>query len=453
MAQVYFNTQRHHEPAVFDYFFRKLPFKGGFVVFAGLSSLLDELESLHFSEEDIHYLRDIGFQDKFLEYLKDFRFRGQIYSSQEGDIVFPTRPVLRVEAGLLEAQLIETLLLNYLNFQSLVATKAARMRMVAGNRILSEFGLRRAQGPGGLHASRAAIIGGFNSTSNVMAAQRYQIQVNGTMAHSFIQGYENELDAFRAYAKDHPDKCTLLVDTYNTLESGVPNAIKVGLEMKAQGEELQAIRLDSGDLAYLSKKSRNMLDQAGLKEVKIVASNQLDEYVIRSLILQNAPIDIFGVGTSLVTGAPDAALDGVYKLASLSGKPRIKLSESIKKVTLPDQKQVMRMLDEEGNFYGADAVVLLHEKKVDTMRDPSEPQKSLSLQKFTQVPQLQLVMENGRSVKERESIQETAAYCQKRLHQLPEEFKRFDNPHIYKIGISPELNALRSSMINQHKES
>ena len=345
MGQVYFLKGTSHQEAVFDYFFRKLPFQGGYVAFAGLGVLLQILEELHFSKEDLAYLKGIGLHPDFVERLKNFSFQGTIHSVKEGEIVFPNEPLVRVEGNILEAQIIETVLLNILNFQSLIATKAARMRSVAGNKILSDFGLRRAQGVGGYHAARAAIVGGFNSTSNVKAGLDFDIPVMGTMAHSFIQSYDNELSAFRDFAEKRPDHCALLVDTYDTIRSGVPNAITVAKEMEKRSQRLQGIRLDSGDLAYLSKQSRKMLDDAGLNYVKITASNQLDEYVIKSLLDQQAPIDVFGVGTSLVTGPPDAALDGVYKLAYANGKPRIKLSENLQKITLPHKKQVYRILN------------------------------------------------------------------------------------------------------------
>ncbi len=450
MGQVHFQTGRAEAPVIFDYFFRKLPFSGGFAIFAGLEDLLNTLSELHFSGADLEYLASQGFDQEYLGYLKNFRFRGNIYSSAEGDVIFPARPVLRVEAGFLEAQLIETLLLNLLNFQSLIATKAARIRLAAGDRILSEFGLRRSQGLGGYHASRAAVVGGMDSTSNVLASRDFDLKANGTMAHAFIQGYDDELEAFRAYARVFPDQTVLLADTYDTLTSGLPNAITVGKELRENGHHLRGIRLDSGDLAYLSKRARHMLDEAGLHDVKIVASNQLDEYVIRSLILQEAPIDVFGVGTSLATGAPDAALDGVYKLAAIHGSPRIKLSETIKKVTLPDRKQVFRLFDDQGQFFGADAVALEGEQAPSVMIDPFEPQKSLTLEGCRAEPQLRPVMKNGERIGEAASLEQVAANCRERLALLPNEYKRFDNPHIYKVGISQDLHDLRTRLTNAH---
>lgn len=452
MGQVYFMSNRHQDRAVFDYFFRKLPFDGGYAVFAGLDDVLQILQSLKFSVEDLRFLGKNKFEKDYISYLRDWRFRGTLYSSREGDVVFPTRPVLRVEGNILETQLIETLLLNILNFQTLVATKASRVRLAAGDAVLMDFGLRRAQGLGGYHATRASIVGGFNSTSNVSAAIDYGIPATGTMAHSFIQACESELAAFRSFSEGRPDDCVLLVDTYNTLESGVPNAIAVAKEMEARGQRLLAIRLDSGDLAYLAKRSRRMLDEAGLQYVKISASNQLDEYVVKSLLDQEAPIDIFGVGTNLVTGKPDAALDGVYKLSFFGDKPRIKLSESLSKTTLPGIKQVYRALDTNGDFTGADVVALADEENVDMMMHPFEAGKSMSLRGFRLEPQLRKVMENGIPTSESLSLSEIADFSTSRLALLPAEYKRFHFPHLYKVGISEGLIKLRAEMRNDLKK-
>ena len=450
MAQVYFATKPDGR-AVFDYYFRNNPFKNGYSIFAGLEDVLEILETLKFSSSDLTYLERNGFEKDFLNYLKDFRFRGNIYSSREGDVVFPNRPILQVEGNIIEAQIIETLLLNMLNFQTLIATKASRIRLSAEKAILLDMGLRRAHASGGYYASRAAAIGGFDSTSNVKAAEDYDIPSSGTMAHSFIQSYEDELQAFRDFAKFRPKKCVLLVDTYNTLKSGLPNAITVAKEMESGGEQLMGVRLDSGDLAYLAKKTRQMLDDANLGYVKIVASNQLDEFVIKSLKEQGAPIDIYGIGTNLVTGKPDAALDGVYKLSEFNGEPRIKLSENIIKVSLPFKKQVYRMLDKNGMFYGADAVALFTEEKVEQMEDPFDPTKSLNLNRFDHEPLLEKVMENGKKVFPSRSVKEIAEYSQSRLEKLPKEYKRFQNPHIYKIGLSTALKQERDKLVQRHK--
>lgn len=451
MGQVYFRKGEANKIAVFDYFFRKMPFDGGFAVFAGLETLLDILENFRFSEEDLLYLKTRNFDEEYLHYLKDFRFQGKIYSMREGDLVFPGEPVVRVEASIIEAQILETLLLNILNFQTLIATKASRMEIQAKGRLLIDFGLRRAQGMGGYHASRAAMIGGFHATSNTRAGRDFEIPVSGTMAHSFIQSYEEELDAFRDFAESHPRNTILLVDTYDTLRSGVPNAIKVGKEMELRGEKLKGIRLDSGDLAYLSRRSRAMLDEAGLDYVKISVSNQLDEHLIKSLLDQEAPIDIFGVGTSLVTGKPDAALDGVYKLAFFKDKPRIKLSETISKVTLPHRKQVYRLLDENGKFLGADVVCLVGEKNPAMMYHPSDPLKYRDISGINKEQLLGLVMDNCKRSGARRSIEDISNFRKERLEKLPPEYKRFSYPHIYKVGISEELRTERNALIDAHK--
>jgi nicotinate phosphoribosyltransferase len=331
MAQGYLLAGKQDVQACFDYFYRKNPFNGAYVIFAGLSDIIDYLENLHFSDEDCEYLDSIGFDKRFTKYLRSFTFKGSLYAPREGEVVFPLEPIIRVEGNLIEAQLIETALLNLVNFGSLIATKAHRIRMVAGDRILVDFGMRRAQGLGSILASKAAVIGGFNSTSNVYSAFAYGLESTGTQAHSWIQSYEDELSSFRAFAEAYPKRCILLVDTYDTLRTGVPNAITVAKEMETRGERLLAIRLDSGDLAYLSKRARKMLDDAGLKYVKIACSNQLDEFVIRSLLDQAAPIDLFGVGTRLVTGQDDAVLDGVYKLSVSDGNPGLKFLRILRK--------------------------------------------------------------------------------------------------------------------------
>ncbi len=320
MAQGYFLSGKKDTPARFDYFFRKAPFNGSFVIFAGLHNLLEMLEGFSFDTDALYFLESRRFNPKFLEYLGNFRFEGNVFASPEGEIVFPYEPLISVEGSLIECQLIESMLLNIINFKSLIATKASRISHAAGNREFVDFGLRRGQGTGSIQASRAAIIGGAASTSNMLAACHYGLKSTGTQAHSWIQSFEDELSAFRQFSRTFPENCILLVDTYDTLRTGVPNAIKVAKEMEREGNKLSGIRLDSGDLAYLSKNARKMLDDEGLQYVKIIASNQLDEYVIRSLREQNAPIDSFGVGTNLITGKKDAALDGVYKLVHSDGR-------------------------------------------------------------------------------------------------------------------------------------
>ena len=452
MSQVYFLKGQKDNKAVFDYFFRKLPFDGGYAIFAGLEDLLNALEILRFDKKDLNFLKEHGFHPEFVKYLKKFRFMGNIYTSCEGDIVFPTSPILQVEANIIEAQIIETILLNILNFQTLIATKASRMRQAAEERKLIDFGLRRAQGTGGYYASRAAFIGGFDATSNVRAGRDYGIPVSGTMAHSFVESYDDELTAFSHFAEVQPDDCVLLVDTYDTLKSGLPNAISVAKKMEKKGYRLSGIRLDSGDLAYLAKMSRKMLNEAGLDYVKIAVSNQLDEYIIKSLLEQQAPIDIFGVGTSLVTGFPDAALDGVYKLSFANGKPRIKLSENVSKITLPHRKQVYRILDNDDKLIGADVVTLADEQDVEIMHHPLYPLKSLSVKKYNKEPLLQKVMENGVRLSKPHSLSEIAQYSRERLKNLPEEYKRFNYPHVYKVGLSDKLQNERDRLIEEYKK-
>jgi nicotinate phosphoribosyltransferase len=360
--------------------------------------------------------------------------------------VFPLEPFCRVEGTLIEAQVVETLLLNIINFESLIATKASRVKSAAGARRVVDFGLRRAQGLGGIHATKAAIIGGIDATSNVYAAYENDFEVSGTQAHSWVQSFGDELTAFRTYAEIYPDNCILLVDTYNTLRSGVPNAITVGKELERQGHRMRAIRLDSGDLAYLSKHARQMLDQAGLAYVKIAVSNQLDEYVIRSLLEdQEAPIDIFGVGTRLITGQPTAALDGVYKLSMCDGEPRLKFSENYTKLTLPGVKSIYRYVNGDGMFCG-DAVTLEGEPPPENMIHPFFPEQRSSLRHCPTEALMQKVMVRGTATMKR-TPRESAAYAQERLTHLAPEHRRFEFPHIYKVGISQELLNLRAKLV------
>lgn len=452
MAQGYYLSQSYKKTASFDYFFRKVPFQGGYVIYAGLKELIDTIKHITFSEEEIIYLKAEGFSDSFIDYLKGFSFKGNIWSVKEGEIVFPNEPILRVEGDLLETQIIETLLLNILNFQSLIATKAARIKYAAGedSKVL-DFGLRRAQGLAGIHATRAAIIGGFDGTSNVYSAQRFNIPAGGTMAHSWIQSFEDEITAFRTYSKNYPETTNLLVDTYDTLASGVPNAIIIAKELREKGYELKGIRLDSGDLAYFSKQARRMLDEEGFPEVKIAASNQLDERVIASLKSQKAPIDIFGVGTRLVTGDNSPALDGVYKLSSIKGKPTLKVSENIEKITLPGEKKIYRYLNDDGSFYG-DALLLNDEKEIERMHHPTFPAKKTTLESRSFEVLLEKVIDRGNIVIELPDMNEIIAYKKERFKKLHSEYKRFDNPHIYKVGISEALLNTRNRLLNSLKD-
>lgn len=452
MGQVYFQLGRLHEKATFDYFFRKIPFNSGYVIFAGLNDILEILEKLKFNEDDLEFLAKLHFDHDYLNFLKNFRFTGNVYACEEGEVVFPQEPIVRIEANLIEAQMIETLVLNILNFESLIATKASRMRFAAPDKTLVEYGLRRAQGPGGYYASRASVIGGFDGTSNVLAAKDYNLISSGTMAHSFIQSEDKELEAFRKFAEHRPQDCVLLIDTFNTLESGLPNAIMVAHEMEKRGKRLKGIRLDSGDLSYLAHECRIRLNKAGLNYVKIIASNQLNEDIIKSLEAENAPIDIYGVGTSLVTGNPDAALDGVYKLSDIDNKPKMKVSDSIKKVSFPCKKQIFRVFDREGNFFGADAVGLIDEVKIEIIHHPIESLTSLDLSDLKKVPLHKICMKEGRRISKTPGVSEMRDYSKNRLKLLPDEFKRFTNPHIYKIGLTTKLKTIREDLILKFKE-
>lgn len=451
MAQGYFLDGRENFTANFDYFFRKNPFGSGYTIFAGLQDLLEMIQNFKYNSDSIDYLHKLGFHSDFLEYLKKFYFKGNIYAPNEGEIVFPNEPIVRFEGNIIETQLLETLSLNVLNFQSLIATKAARLRYSAGERVVIDFGMRRAQGFSAIHGSRAAIIGGVNSTSNVYSAYLYGMTSTGTQAHSWIQSYEDELTAFRKFAGTFPKNCVLLVDTFDTLKSGVPNAIIVAKEMEARGEKLFAIRLDSGDLAYLSKQARKMLDDAELKYVKIVVSNQLDEYLIKSLIDQGAPIDSFGVGTSLITGQKDAALDGVYKLSMADERPNLKLSEDIEKITLPGVKKIFRYFNGNGKFY-ADGIAMEDEAELEVIYHPHYPLKKSVVKDLNKEILPSKVYENGKIVLSQKSINEIADYVKSRLAQLPDEHKRFEYPHIYKVGISSKLMNLRDELIKSINE-
>jgi nicotinate phosphoribosyltransferase len=340
--------------------------------------------------------------------------------------------------------------LNIINFESLIATKARRIRYTAKGKKIADFGLRRAQGLAAIHASRAAIIGGCDNTSNVLSAFLFDLIPTGTQAHSWIQSFGDELTAFRKFAELYPHNCVLLVDTYNTLKSGIPNAIVVAKELEEKGYKLSAIRLDSGDLAYLSKQARIMLDEANLNYVKIIVSNQLDEYLIKSLIDQESPIDGFGVGTSLITGQKDAALDGVYKISKVDNKPTIKLSEDLAKVTLPGKKKIIRCFDSENKFY-ADAIVLEEENmyEIDLIFHPHNINKKCSLKNYYKEAIISKVFEDGKIIQKKKSVKEISEFLNFRFLQLPDEHKRFEFPHIYKVGISKKLLDLRDELLKR----
>ncbi|WP_448873418.1 nicotinate phosphoribosyltransferase [Desulfobulbus propionicus] len=441
--------------AAFDLYFRHNPFEGGYAVFAGLQPALENLEGLRFAEEEIEYLRGLHlFKPGFLDFLKRFRFGGTVIAPPEGSVVFANEPLLTVSGTLAETQLVETMLLNSINFQTLVATKAARVCHAAGEAEVIEFGLRRAQGPdGGVSASRAACIGGAKATSNVLAGMLFDLPVRGTHAHSWVQSFPDELTAFRAYADAFPDSTVLLVDTYDTLKSGLPNALIVARELRQRGHSLRGIRLDSGDLAYLSREARAMLDHAGFPEVRILASNEIDETVVDSIRDEGGRVDIYGVGTKLATasGVGGVALGGVYKLVAIDGQAKMKITSDLAKATLPGVKQVLRAIGPKGEFL-QDLVCLDGEavQSGDKVYDPTNPLHHTHLPLEGRLVDLRrVVMENGHRTGQQETIAAMAGRCRRELALLPQGCRRFVNPHRYKVSISQHLKTLRCTLIEQ----
>jgi nicotinate phosphoribosyltransferase len=455
MMQGYF-LQKKNPQAVFDMFFRRQPFGGGFSVFAGLADALKNISSLSFTTEALDYLKSLGaFRMEFLDYLADFRFQGDVDAMEEGQLVFPGEPLVRVHGSLIETQMVESALLNTLNFQSLIATKAARICLSANGGTVIEFGLRRAQGfDGSLSASRAAFIGGVAATSNTLAGQRYGIPVRGTMAHSWIMAFESEREAFEKYTEIYPDGCLLLIDTYDTLGSGIENAIAVGRRLSPAQRKSFGVRLDSGDLEYLSKQVRRKLDEAGLKEARIVASNELDEHIIAQLVTRKAPIDTWGVGTHLVTGGGDPAFTGVYKIAAKKQDgawiPTIKVSNNPEKVTNPGIKQVWRFTSADGSPL-ADLMCLESEKvEKDGPRHFHHPgdYRSFTLSEYGGArPLLSPVMKNGKIISEPAPIAEIQRRARENLRLLDDTYKRLINPHVYRVSLSTELKDLKQHLI------
>ncbi|MBN2427569.1 MAG: nicotinate phosphoribosyltransferase [Deltaproteobacteria bacterium] len=459
MMAGFFRENMHEKEVAFDLFFRKNPFHSSYAVFAGLEPALKYLTQLRFSSRDIDYLRGLGiFQSDFLAYLADFRFQAKVTAPQEGTAVFANEPLLTVEGKLAEVQLVETALLNIINFQTLVATKAARIKTIAGKAQVLEFGLRRAHGPdGGLSEARAAYIGGVRSTSNVWAGQLFGIPVKGTHAHSWIMAFPDELSSFRAYAECFPDSCILLIDTYDTLKSGLPNALIVARELRAKGHELAGIRLDSGDLAYLSKKVRDAFDQEGFPEVKIVASSELDEYVIQSIRSEGGTVDIYGVGTKLATcmGPGGGALGGVYKLVRFEDSPKLKVTSDIAKATLPDRKVLYRVIGSEGNF---EQDVICRENETvhpgDIVYDPTNPLRYKKITRETHLENIRCtVMDYGKILLDLPPLEKIADHCQDQLSRLPEGSLRLENPHIYKVSMSRGLYDLRSELMAEYEKN
>ncbi len=463
MMQGYFKTG-NNRTVIFDAFHRKNPCGGGYAISCGLEQVIDYIKNLHFSDDDIKYLDNLNlFDDDFLEYLRNFRFTGDIYAIPEGTVIFPREPIVKVIAPIIEAQLVETAILNIINHQSLIATKAARVCYAAKGDGIMEFGLRRAQGPdAGIYGARAAVIAGCVGTSNVLTGQMFGVPVKGTHAHSWIMSFPDEYTAFKTYADLYPDACILLVDTYDTLRSGVPNAIRVFKEMKKAGIELKGygIRLDSGDLAYLSKKARKMLDDAGFEDAIISASSDLDEYLIDSLKTQGAKITSWGVGTNLITAKDNPAFGGVYKLAAVMGDngkfiPKIKLSENSEKITNPGNKTVYRIYDSEG-MITADLIALADETYDATQPllifDPVETWKKTLLQpgEYTLKEIVVPVFKNGECVYKSPAVMDIQKYCRDELATLWDESKRLVNPHEIHVDLSRKLYDLKSELLNQY---
>lgn len=463
MANGYFVDNKKDQVAVFDVFFRTIPDHGGYAVFAGLEQVIDYITNLSFSDNEIQYLRSKQiFDERFLTYLKTFTFTSDVYAMKEGTPVFPHEPLLIIKGPIIECQLVETMILLTINHQSLIATKASRIVHAADGRAILEFGARRAHGyDAAIFGARAAYIAGAVGSSNTYADYMYHIPALGTMAHSFVQLYDTEYEAFKAYAKAYPDQTVLLVDTYNTLKSGVPNAIRIAKEVLApMGKTLKGIRLDSGDLTYLTKAARQMLDEAGLTDTKITVSNSLDEHLIRALIQQGAKIDSFGVGERLVTARSEAVFGGVFKLAAIETHgqmiPKIKISENNEKTTNPGFKQVYRFYDK--NCMAEADVMTLHEEMI----DPSKPYhlfhpiytyKTKDIKDFQVEPLLHPIFKSGKLVYQKPTLEDIRIYHQKALAQIWPEVKRFDNPHKYYVDLSKPLWDIKQTLLKAHNQS
>jgi nicotinate phosphoribosyltransferase len=453
MAQAYFHEGMQQQHTTFDYFFRKLPSESGYVVFCGLENFLDWLERFHFDPSDLAHLAREGFDPKFLEFLASWHFAGTISAVREGELVFPHEPTIRVDGPLIDAQIIETALLCFCNHQSLIATKARRMYHLAANRSILEFGSRRAHGvDAAIYGARAAYIGGCIGTSNEEAGKRFGLPISGTMAHSYIQCHNSELDAFMNYARNYPDGTTLLIDTYDVLKSGLPNAIATAKYLEQRGHRLKAIRIDSGDLDYLARAARRQLDEANLAYVRIVASNDIDEKVL--MALAQSPIDIFGIGTKLITSYDCPALGGVYKVVQCQGRPVIKISEDIPKMTLPGRKDLWRA-------YGPDRtmaidIIKLADEPSDQrchVRDPFNDLKQMLIDP-SQVrlePLREIVFQAGQRQSQKRDIKSIRAWSLERFNGLDPAHKRFHNPHVYKVGITDAVFELRQKLIAERQ--
>ncbi|MBR6791067.1 MAG: nicotinate phosphoribosyltransferase [Oscillospiraceae bacterium] len=461
MANGYLQMGMQDKRGVFDMFFRRIPDRGGFAIAAGLEQVIDYLKNLKFTEEDIEYLRGKNlFGEDFLDWLRDFKFSCDGWAVPEGTPIFPNEPILIVEGPIMEAQLIETMILLTINFQSLIATKASRIVRAAEGRPVMEFGSRRAQSyDAAVLGARASYIAGCSGTACAIADREYGTPALGTMAHSWVQLFDNEYDAFKAYAEVYPSSCTLLVDTYNVLKSGIPNAIKVFNEVLApKGFRPKGVRIDSGDIAYLSKKARKMLDDAGYPDCAIVASNSLDEYLIRDLLRQGAQLNSFGVGENLITSKSDPVFGGVYKLVAVEENgvyaPRIKLSETVEKITTPCKKMVYRLYSTESGEPVADYIAMYDEEVPATgpitLFDPANFWKSKEFDNVELRPILKRIFDKGECCYESPSIEEIRAYCLEQVGNLWDEVKRFENPHLYYVDLSEALWTCKQVMLSEH---
>lgn len=461
MAYSYFKQGRKDEIAYFDVFYRKNPDKAGYALFCGLEQIVDYLLNLSFDEDDIEFLRSKNiFDEEFLNYLSNFKFKGDLYSFKEGSVMFPHEPIMTIRANIIDAQIVETMILIQFNHQSLIATKTNRIVSSAKGRKVLEFGARRAHGvDASIYGARAAYIAGVHGTSNTILGKLYGMEVSGTMAHSYVQSFDTELDAFRAYCNTFPNNALLLVDSYDTLKSGIPNAIIAFKELKSRGYTPLGIRIDSGDLAYLSKQARKMFDEAGLSECKICVSNSLDEYLIKELIIeQGAPIDLFGVGERLICAKSDPVFGGVYKLGAVEKDgvvtPKLKISDNVSKMTNPGFKQVYRLYDKDG-FARAD-LITLREEKVENgdieIFDPNFTYKRTVIENATVRPMLNIIIKDGNLIEPLPTLQETKQYLQLELKTLYDEVKRFENPHDYYVDLSQKLWYLRTELIHKFKK-
>lgn len=462
MANGYIENNMEDQIAYFDMFFRQVPDDGGFAIMAGVEQLIEYLESLHFHSEDIDYFRSRGiFGEKFLSYLKDFKFECDVWAIPEGTPIFPQEPMVIVRGPVVQAQLVETMVLLTINHQSLIATKSNRIVRAAEGRPVIEFGSRRAQGyEGAILGARAAYIGGCVGTANTIVDRDFDIPAMGTMAHSWVQMFPTELESFRAYAKTYPDNCVLLVDTYNTLKEGMPNAIKVFQEeVVARGHRPKGIRIDSGDIAYLSKECRRMLDEAGLSDCPILASSSLDEYVIRDLLIQDAKVDSFGVGERLITAKSQPVFGGVYKLTTIEKNgeliPTLKVSENVGKITTPCFKQVYRLFAKSTNKAIAD-VITLHDEVIDENKPyeifhPLYTWKKKTLTDFYAKELLVKIFDNGKSVYDAPNVHEIKKYCSDQIELLWDEVTRFEKPHRYFVDLSQELWDIKDELLKSHQ--